>query len=82
LLELAVKGGKSLKISNQHAYTWREIVFRGWSNTLINRFENVDKKVDINFDTKRLWIDDWNSFKEIGDRNISSIPFTYSKLMF
>ena len=82
LLKLVESGGKSLKISNQHAYTWREIVFRGWSNTLINRFENVDKKVDINFDTKRFWIDDWNDFKEIGKRNISSIPFTYSKLMF
>jgi len=82
LLELCKGGGKSLKISNQHAYTWREIVFRHWENSLINRFETIDKKVDINFDQKRLWLDDWKSFQDIPRYNVSSIPLVYSKLMF
>ncbi len=82
LLELCGQGGKTLKVQNRHAYTWREVVFRHWENTLINRFETVEKKVDINFDQKRLWLDDWTSFKEIGNRNISSIPLIYSDLNF
>ena len=82
LLELCHTGGKTLSVKNVHAYTWREVVFRGWENSLINRFETVEKKVDINFDQKRLWLDDWTSFKEIEKRNISSIPLIYSPLTF
>jgi hypothetical protein len=82
LLELCRHGGKAIKVQNVHAYTWREVVFRGWENTLINRFETVEKKVDINFDKKRLWLDDWTSFKEIEKRNVSSIPLIYSCLTF
>ena len=82
LLDLVKTGGKSLKVKNVHAYTWREITFRGWSNTLINKFENIEKNVDINFDKKRLWLDDWNSFQDIEKHNVSSIPLIYSKLLF
>jgi len=82
LMELAEKGGRSLKISSKHAYTWREIIFRGWNPELINRFETIDKKVDINFDQKRLWLEDWTSFQEIGKRNVDSIPLIYSKILF
>ncbi len=81
LLELCAGRGKSLKISNQHAYTWREITFRGWSNELINRFETIDKNLDVNFDQKRLWIDDWNSFQDVHKDNVSSLPFVYPNLL-
>ena len=82
LLDLVQTGGKTLKVSNKHAYTWREIIFRGWNPEFINRFETVDKNVKVNFDQKRLWLDDWNNFREIQERNISSIPLVYSPLIF
>lgn len=82
LLDLCHSGGRTISVKNKHAFTWREIVYRGWENTLINRFETVEKKVDINFDQKRLWLDDWKSFKEIEARNVSSIPLVYSPLTF
>lgn len=82
LLELIQSGGKTMSVKTQHAYTWREIVFRGWSNTLINRFDTIEKRVDINFDQKRFWIDDWGSFQDIPKHNVESMPLIYSKLSF
>lgn len=82
LLELCHNGNKTLSVETNHAYTWREVIYRGWSNTLINRFEKVNKKVHINFDQKRFWLDDWKSFKEIEKRNISSMPLIYNTLTY
>lgn len=82
LSELCHNGNKTMTVKSNHAYTWREVIYRGWSNTLINRFELIDKKVHINFDQKRFWINDWNSFKEIENRNVESLPLIYNTFSY
>ncbi len=56
---------------------WREVTFHGWDEELINQFIDVSKKIHINFDNKRIWINDWNTFDEIRLRKIESIPRKY-----
>ena len=75
----AVKSAKrSLSIDYVHAYTWKEIAFRGWPPDMINRFDTHAKKIDINFDQKRLWIDDWRLWKNVMSKTVESYPLVYS----
>jgi len=68
----------SLKIDYVHAYTWKEIAFRRWPTDWINRFDTLPKKIDINFDQKRLWLDDWHSWDQVMERNVESLPLIYA----
>ena len=82
LMEIIQTGKKTLTLQNKHAYTWREVIFHNWNKDLINQFTTLDKKVDINFDQKRLWINDWNNFSEIPDRKVESIPLIFNDLQY
>lgn len=82
LFELIHNGNKTVTLSSNKAYTWKSVVHRGLPLEMINRFEQVDKKVNINFDTKRLWLKDWKSFKEVEKRKVYSIPLIYSSVTY
>ncbi len=77
LMDLIQTKGKVIKLSSQHALTWREVVFHGWSLDDINKFEDIQKDIRIDFDTKRLWIDDYKDFSEIKTRKVISLPRMY-----
>lgn len=42
--------------------------------SLLNSFQESEKKININFDKKRVWSDKWNKCSEIFDKVIESAP--------
>ena len=77
LMELIETKGSVIKISSQHATTWREVAFRHTDTDTINLFADIQKDIRINFDTKRLWIDDYKDFREVKERKVISLPRMY-----
>ncbi len=82
LSEVIPQAKRKLKIMYNHAYTWREVAFRGWDSSNINLFDELPKVININFDHKRLWIDDWKSWKEVMHRTVESYPLIFSDALF
>lgn len=82
IMELLKTVGKTLKIDYQHAYTWREIAHRGWSLDKINLFDIIPKKINVNFDQKRIWLKDWDNWQSVLKRNIESAPLVYNSILF
>lgn len=41
---------------------------------MINQFVEMKRKVNINFDCKRIWLNDYKNYSEILKRNVYSIP--------
>ena len=74
LMEILSGCGKELKLSYKHAYTWREVAHRGWYNEKINLFENIPKQINVNFDQKRLWLNDWQDWTQVLERKVESLP--------
>lgn len=63
-----------LKIPSITKLSWKQISFFNWSLDEINYFKPVIKSLHVNFDQKRLWIDDYKIFNEIFQRNVLSEP--------
>ncbi len=74
LTDLLARAPPILTIPDVRAYSWREVVFHHWSTDLINRFTELDKHLNVNFDTKRLWDDSWVDGDDCLDRVIESLP--------
>lgn len=73
LSELLQTKNATVKISHIRPYTWKEVAFHGWEHDLINRFVNEEKTLRVDFDSKRLWINDYKSFKDLFKRNVHSL---------
>ncbi|MBA7530895.1 hypothetical protein ES705_23106 [subsurface metagenome] len=74
LMEILKGAGKTLNLSYKHAYTWREVAHRGWSNDNINLFSSLHKCIRVDFDQKRLWLQDWENWEEVLKRPVESLP--------
>jgi hypothetical protein len=74
LMELVKDGKKYITIEEIRPYSWREVIFHNWEIDKINRFETVTKRLDVNFDKKRMWIKDWKKFEEATERKVQSLP--------
>ncbi len=61
--------------------TWREVVFHGWELDRINRFEEITKELNVNFDQKRFWVNDWESFSDVLENNVYSVPLVVDSVM-
>lgn len=81
LMDAVAHANPSLRLNYVHAYTWKEIAFRSWPTDWINLFDTLPKKININFDQKRLWLDDWHSWDQALTRNVESCPWCYSPLL-
>lgn len=75
LLELMPAEGKYWNIEQVRPYSWREAVFRNLGTECINRFEVMNKNIDLCFDKKRIWLNDYESYSEVRKRNIDSVPW-------
>jgi len=75
LFELLNKSPPEVVIPDTRAVTWRLVAANHWDTQMINRFVNADKVLNINFDNKRVWLDDWKSGTEAITSNTDSIPF-------
>ncbi|MBA7641287.1 hypothetical protein ES703_48964 [subsurface metagenome] len=75
LLKMLPDHGNKMDISKVRPYTWREIAHRNMEFDRINRFENMERFLRVNFDSKRIWLKDYKSFKEVRERNVESVPW-------
>lgn len=75
LIDMIPSRGKRLDMSKDRPYTWREVAHRGLSLRDINRFELMPRELNINFDCKRIWLDDYKSFAEVFKRQVESVPW-------
>ncbi len=57
-----------------HANTWREVVFHDWDVHVINRFDTQKKRIRVDFDSKRIWLDDWTRWSDVEKRVVESMP--------
>ena len=77
LLDMIGKSKDTLKIVKKRPLSWREVAFHGWEKDMINMFTDITKNVNINFDRKRIWIDDWTTYKEVLKRKVYSTPIPH-----
>ena len=70
------------KIKVRRPLTWREVIFHGWPAEDINLFKDITKELRVDFDCKRMWLNDWKSFDEVLKRNVSSIPIYSDSFLF
>jgi len=74
LLDLIDVRKSEIQLVEKHAVSWREVIFHNWDTELINQFTDVTKKININFDRKRIWLDDYKYFQEALHKKIQSLP--------
>lgn len=75
LKDLIPPRGKTIDISKVRPYTWREVAHRNLSVSQINLFEDMPRKLNLNFDCKRIWLNDYKDFSEVLERNVESVPW-------
>ncbi len=75
LLDMIPKKGTKLDMSKRRPYTWREVAHRGLALNDINRFDDMPRELNLNFDSKRIWLDDYNSYSEVLKRKVESVPW-------
>jgi len=81
LMELVKTRRKKITLKTRRPFSWREVVFHNWDPELINRFEEIPRELRLDFDIKRLWIDDWERFNEVLDRKVESISLWVTPLL-
>lgn len=74
LLEILPRHGNTWSVKVTAPRSWREVAFRELDIARINRFETTIKKIRPDFDSKRIWLEDWKSFRDVRRRNVDSLP--------
>jgi len=75
LMSLIPSQGLLMDMSKVRPYTWREVAHRGLSTSQINFFDEMPRKLRLNFDCKRIWLDDYKDFSEVDKRKVESVPW-------
>jgi hypothetical protein len=65
---------QTIKVDQVHVTSWREAAWRGYNTDRINKFETVPKDLKLDFDAKRIWLDEYKSFRDVQSRFIHSEP--------
>ena len=63
-----------ITIPQKLVLSWRLVVFRNAGSELINRFVDDDKILNLEFDSKREWVNGWNWNQKL----TGSAPFIYT----
>lgn len=74
LIDLLPSSGTTMKFIKTTAHGWREVAFRKLDRGKINYFHELEKGQKLNFDSKRIWLDDWTDYSEVMRRNVYSVP--------
>lgn len=82
LLELVHTNATKCRIDHTRPYTWREVAYRGMDINFINRFDEIPRYLTVDFDRKRMWLDDWKSFRDVENRKVYSTPLLFGNLFF
>jgi len=75
LIDIIPHSGRFMDISRVRPYTWREVAHRSLSVNQINLFEDMPRQLRLNFDCKRIWLDDYKDFSEVKERKVISVPW-------
>lgn len=75
LTELLNKSPPAISIPITRAITWRQVAVNHWDGNMINRFQDIDKVLNINFDTKRIWEYRWTGGDDAKEVVIESQPY-------
>ena len=75
LMDLLNKSPPTIAIPVTRAITWRTVAVNHWDGDLVNRFQDIDKVLNINFDTKRMWSYQWEGGDDALNTVIESEPF-------
>lgn len=75
LIDMIPNKGKKLVTKKFRPYSWREVAHRNLATEYINRFMELERGLHINFDTKRVWLNDYNHYGEVFKRNVTSVPW-------
>jgi len=82
LFDLVKENHKKVVITNIRPYTWKEVAHRHMDMSMINRFSEINKELDVNFDQKRIWLDDYKRFSDSLTKNVESMPLFVSPILF
>lgn len=74
LFELLNKSPPEVVIPDKRAITWKQVTANHWDTGLINRFVDLDKVLDINFDHKRIWDGKWVNGDDALITTLNSLP--------
>jgi hypothetical protein len=80
LLELVDIARSKRKMVSMKSISWREVAFHGWDRSKINMFVKQTKYMSVRADRKRLWINDYRTFRESLTRKVYSLPFVLGLL--
>jgi hypothetical protein len=78
--EICLKNKGKVKLTKIRPRTWNEVTFHEWDPNRINLFENDEKYLRVDFDSKRIWLNDYKRFNEVFDRKVKSMPYMYNEL--
>ena len=82
LKTLCTKNKRTVEIPTTRPVTWKECIFHNWDVERINRFEIQPRNLRIDFDCKRIWLDDYTRFSDVLKRNVESIPLDGTLLKY
>lgn len=77
LFSLLDSPASRIRMHKIRPYTWREVAFHNWGVKRINLFDNPEKYMRVNFDSKRIWLNDWQVFSDVPKRKVQSLPFPH-----
>jgi len=75
LTDLLNKSPPVIPIQVTRVNSWRQVSANHWDGSLVNRFTEIDKQLNINFDTKRIWPYQWSDGNDALNTVIESEPF-------
>jgi hypothetical protein len=82
LKQLMPSHGTVIPISSVRPYSWKEVIHLGLDKDKINRFMSRTRNANLNFDTKRIWLNDYHDMSEVLQRNVESLPWTVDLLQY
>lgn len=82
LFDLLATNSNKVSLDVTRAYSWREVIFHNWPDDMINRFETAIRQVAVNFDQKRLWLNDWERWTDVEHRSVESVPLIASSILY
>lgn len=74
LFGLCARSPPIITIPNERVFTWKMVVANHWDSNLINQFNYKPKELDVNFDTKRVWLGKWVDGDDTLTNTIASLP--------
>lgn len=74
IMKLCNTDRDEITLKQTHVISWIESTIRIAAQDNINRFTEIDKTLHVRMDRKRIWDDDFKSFRDALSRRVSSLP--------